>query len=158
MSIYRNIYTGIGAGSIAAIIAVLVSLPLESPDDIVLNAATVGFGALGVGAASGITWHKSQSEGPFSKQYLSSSIGLFMAALAIAVVAQTQFDDALIFTLPLALIVAVISIVGTPLVATNKRIGNWATGVLIVVAVALSIALSGQGDQNSGSLSLPPPP
>ena len=46
MAVTRNIFAGLGAGAVAAIIAVLVSLPLESPDDIRLNSATVGFAAL----------------------------------------------------------------------------------------------------------------
>ena len=158
MSIYRNIYAGSGAGAVAAIIAVLVSLPLESPDDIVLNAASVGFGALGLGFVSGIAWHRYGSDDMFNRRYVASSIGLLVASLAIAAAAQLQLEDALLFTVPLALISAVISIVGTPIAATNARIGNWIPGLLVILAVVLSIALAGQSDQESGSLTLPPPP
>jgi len=158
MSIYRNIYAGVSAGAVAAIIAVLVSLPLESPDDIVLNAASVGFGALGVGFVSVIAWHRYGSDDMFNRQYVASSIGVLVASLVIAFAAQLQFEDGLLFTIPLALISAGISIVGTPIAATNARIGNWIPGLLVILAVALSIALAGQGDQESGSLTLPPPP
>jgi hypothetical protein len=158
MMIYRNVYAGLGAGAVAAIIAALVSLPLESPDDIVFNAASVGFGALSVGAANGLAWHYTGSVDLFNKQYLAASLGLFIATLAVGGAAQTQFDDALIFTIPLALISAIVPIIGTPYVATNPKFGNWTSGLLVVVAVVLSIALAGQGDQESGSLSLPPPP
>ena len=48
MSIYRNIYAGLGAGSVAAIVVVLISLPLNSPDDILFNSASVGFMAISV--------------------------------------------------------------------------------------------------------------
>ncbi|MDP6667509.1 MAG: hypothetical protein QF357_08950 [Dehalococcoidia bacterium] len=157
MSIYRNLYTGLGAGSVAAIIAVLISLPLESPDDIVFNAASVGLAALLVGATSGLLWHRSASEDRFNRPYLVTSAGLLIAVLVIAGLAQTQFDDAVIFTIPLAFIAGVVSIVGTPISATSVRIGNWTNTLLVVIAIALSLALAGQGDQESGSLSLPPP-
>ena len=158
MTIYRNLYTGLGAGAIAAIIAVLVSLPLESPDDIVLNAASVGSGALVVGGFSGVLWHFSASDSKFNKRYLVLSAALFVGILSIAALAQTQFDDALSFTLPLAVIIALIAILGTPISATNERLGIWFSGILVLVAIVISIALAGQGDQESGSLSLPPAP
>jgi uncharacterized membrane protein len=158
MSVYRNIYAGLGAGSIAAIVAVLVSLPLESPDDIILNAASVGFVALIVGAINGFFWHLASMKSLLDRRYLVLSGVLFVGVVAVAIFAQTQFDDPLSFTLPLALIIAALSIVGTPVIATNERIQIWLPGLLVVIAVALSIALAGQGDQESGSLSLPPAP
>ena len=158
MSVYRNIYAGLGAGSIAAIVAVFVSLPLESPDDIILNAASVGFGALIVGAINGFLWHLASANSLLNRRYVVLSALLFVGVVAVAIFAQTQFDDPLSFTLPLALIIAALSIVGTPVIATNERIQIWLPGLLVVIAVALSIALAGQGDQESGSLSLPPAP
>jgi len=158
MSVHRNIYAGLGASSVAAIAAVFVSLPLESPDDIILNAASVGLGALIVGVISGFLWHLSSAKSLLERRYVVLSALLFVGVVAVAIFAQTQFDDPLSFTLPLALIIAVLSIVGTPIFATNERVQIWLPGLLLVIAVALSIALAGQGDQESGSLSLPPAP
>jgi len=158
MTIYRNLFAGLGAGALAAIIAVLVSLPLESPDDIVLNAASVGFGALVIGAANGILWHFSASDSKFHKRYIVLSAVLFVVIIAVASLAQTQFDDALSFTIPLAVTIALVTILGTPISATNDRLGIWFSGILVFVAIVLSFALAGQGDQESGSLSLPPAP
>jgi hypothetical protein len=158
MNLYRNISAGLGVGSIAAIIAVLVSLPLESPDDIIFNAASVGFAAIGFGALTGFMWHSSKSDLPVSRAYLASSLGLIVAALAVAGAAQMEFDDAVTFTVPLALISSVIPVVGTPIAAKSEKFQNWNYLVLVVVAVVLSIVLAGQGDQEPGSLSLPPPP
>ena len=50
--------TGIMAGSIAATVAALVSLPLRSPVDNVFNTATVALASLLVGVAAGLLWDK----------------------------------------------------------------------------------------------------
>ena len=47
---------GVSAGSIAAVVVVLVSLPLRSPADNVFNSATVGLASLLVGIAAGLLW------------------------------------------------------------------------------------------------------
>jgi uncharacterized membrane protein len=158
VSIYRNLYTGLGAGAVAAIVAILVSLPLESPDDIVFNAASVGFASIVVGAATGLIWHLTNSVGLLDSRYLIGSGALLAVVVAVAVGAQTQFEDAAIFTIPLGLIAATVSIVATPFASNNQRIGIWMNGLLVIIAVGMSLALAGQGDQESGSLSLPPPP
>lgn len=158
MVVTRNIFAGLGAGAIGAIIAVLISLPLESPDDIRLNSATVGLAALAVGLISGGIWQVSRSVYEASRRYWLLSIGLEIVILLVAALAQTQMDDALVFTMPLALIIAVCSIFLTPVFATMPKYGNWKSIVLVIVAVVLSIALTGQGDQESGTLTLPPPP
>jgi hypothetical protein len=54
LNFYRNISAGLGVGSVAAIIAILISLPLESPDDIIFNAASVGLAAVGFGGLAGL--------------------------------------------------------------------------------------------------------
>ena len=136
----------------------VISLPLKSPDDIIFNAASVGFGSLAVGVATGIVWHWSGGARLTDRRYLSGAIAVMAIALAIAAGAQTQFDNAVQFTVPVAVITAVIAVIGTPVVAMNERIGIWTSGLLVIVAVALSLALAGQADQESGSLSLPPPP
>ena len=49
--------TGLIAGSIAAMVATLVSLPLRSPSDAILNSATVAVGVLTVGLVAGMAWN-----------------------------------------------------------------------------------------------------
>ncbi|MCH7983410.1 MAG: hypothetical protein J4O01_09730 [Chloroflexi bacterium] len=161
--LYRNVIAGLGAGAVAAIVAILISLPLKSPDDILFNTASVGIATLGIGAVNGLLWHWSAVNLPLNRRYVFTSLGLLTVALAVAAGAQTQFDSAVAFTVPLALLAVLITVVATPFVAINRRAGlwfakPWTSAVLIVVAVALSLALAGQGDQESGSLSLPPPP
>ena len=136
----------------------LISLPLNSPDDILFNSASVGFMPIGFRAVCGIAWHRSGGNRFLNRRYVAASVGLSVAGLMVALAAQTQFDNAVEFTVPLCLISVVISVVGTPFAAQSSRIGNWPYGALVVVAVVLNISLAGQGDQESGSLSLPPPP
>ena len=158
MAVTRNMFAGLVAGAVAAIIAVLVSLPLESPDDIRLNSATVGFAALFVGVISGTLWQISRSVSESNRRYWWFSAGFGIVILLIAALAQMQLDNALVFTVPLALVVAICSIFLTPVFATGTKYGNWASVAIIVIAVVLSIVLAGQGDQESGTLTLPPVP
>ena len=157
MLLYRHIYSGIVAGAIAAMVAIGASLPLESPDDIVLNSASVGFAVLLMGGVNGILWHWSRTERWLNRRYSLTSVALVAASLAVAIGAQTQFDNAVEYTVPLALIGSIGTVVLTPYIATRPRSGTWLQGFLVVIAVATSIGLAGQGDQESGSLSLPPP-
>ena len=146
------------AGAIASMVAIGASLPLESPDDIIFNSASVGFSVLLMGGVNGVLWHWSLPEKWFNRRYLLTSVGLVAASLAVATGAQTQFDNAIEYTVPLALIGSVGTVVLTAFIGTRPRFGIWLQGFLVVIAVALSIGLAGQGDQESGSLSLPPPP
>jgi hypothetical protein len=117
MSIYKNLYARLGAGAVAAIIVVLVSLPLESPDDIVFNAASVCFASLIVGAVSGLIWHLTTDDGAINRAYIVGSAVLVVLVLVVASLVQTQFDDAVIFTVHLAIIVAAVSTIGLPSLA-----------------------------------------
>jgi hypothetical protein len=64
--------------------------------------------------------------------------------LGVAIGAQTQFDDAIVFTVPLAIVAVIASVVITPLLANNPRIGNFASGIFVIIAVAMSLALAGR--------------
>ena len=158
MTVLKDIYAGLSAGAVAAIIAVFVSIPLESPDDIRLNSATVGLAALFVGTVSGGLWRLSGSVYEATRRFWLYSAMLGIVILFAAVLAESQLDDALIFTIPLAIIVAICSIFFTSVFATKAQYGNWSGIALVIVAVVLSIALAGLGDQKSGELALPPPP
>ena len=58
-------YAAMIAGSIAAIVDALVSLPLRSPDDALFNSATVVVGAL----ISGAGWPTAKTNEPASQQF-----------------------------------------------------------------------------------------
>ena len=151
---------GLTAGAIAAIIAALVSLPLHSPLDSVFNTATVVVAALAVGFISGLLWSW------FSTKllwFLGALSAIFILALVIAFVGNTQLDRVLSYMVPLAAIVVVACAVLTPLLATfflRPAIGllKWTPVLAVIVALVIGFGLITQGDAASGELTLPPPP
>ncbi len=151
---------GLTAGAIAAIIAALVSLPLQSPVDSAFNSATVAVAALVVGVISGLLW-----------QWLSLRLlwfflalaGMFIIALVIAFLGNTQLDRMVSYMVPLAAIVVVACAVLTPLLASfflRPAIGllKWSPVLAVIIALVVGFALITQGDAESGELALPPPP
>ena len=149
--------TGIIAGSISAIVAALVSLPLRSPDDILLNSATVAVGATIAGVAAGILWRLLANRGNRPLMFtMLWAMGLALTAL-VAVAGETQLDHFLAFVLPLAAIVFPLTGALTAVLADTVIVSRWwLAPAAVVIALAVGISLSGQGDQESGRLELPP--
>ena len=153
--------TGIIAGSISAIVAALVSLPLRSPDDILLNSATVAVGATIAGVAgdgrgfSGDGLLANRGNRPLMFTMLWA-MGFALTAL-VAVAGETQLDHFLAFVLPLAAIVFPLTGALTAVLADTVIVSRWwLAPAAVVIALAVGISLSGQGDQESGRLELPP--
>ncbi|MCH7738305.1 MAG: hypothetical protein IH872_13005, partial [Chloroflexi bacterium] len=71
---------GVIAGSIAAIVAALVSLPLRSPLDNVFNTATVALASLLVGIAAGLVWDKLAAS-PRRLPYYAGALALGLIAV-----------------------------------------------------------------------------
>ena len=149
---------GITAGAIAAIIAVLVSLPLKSPDDVLLNSASVGIASLLVGLLSALMWRMLINTEKHVKNYAilwavsSVTVGsMLISAFAV------QLDNLVPFALPLTIIVCVITGVLTPVFGRDPSpLKWWAAPAAVALAVALAIPLAGVGDEPSGRLELPP--
>ena len=149
---------GLIAGSIAAIAAALVSLPLRSPNDLLFNSATVSAAAIALGIAAGAAWTRlADTRRPTLYFSLLPAAGLIVSALA-ALLLETFLERSFTFTVPLAatgliLIGVLIPLLGRGSVAPNR----WTAPALLVIAAAVGIGLAGQGDEESGELSLPPP-
>jgi len=148
--------TGLIAGSIAAIVAALVSLPLRSPVDNVFNTATVAVAALLVGVAAGLIWDKlaaSQRRLPYYAGALA--LGL-IAVVVITVVGNIWLERLMSFTIPLAVIAFAVSGVLAPnLGRVPLATSRWPAPALLMVAAVIGIRLVSQGDAESGDLSLP---
>ena len=151
---------GLLAGSVASIVAVLVSLPLQSPDDALLNSVTVAIAVLAAGLAANASWSVFSDRERGRLLYAASLIGAFLVVTVVAVVAENQVLERFFsFSVPLAAIgLGTIGIL-TPMLERTQVPGLWwSTPVAVVVAFGLGIALAGQGDEESGELSLPPRP
>ena len=152
------VQAGLTAGSVAAIAAVLVNLPLEAPTDTFFNGGSVMVGALAVGLADGALWRATEGRGTRQWVVFHSVHWLVFAIVAIAaVVGETQLERSVSYILPLAGVVFGLTGFITPhLARAGSWLPRWATALLLLLAVGLGIALAGQGDQESGRLELPP--
>ena len=148
---------GIIAGSISSVLAALVSLPLRSPDDILLNSGTVAMGTTLVGLAAGLLWRFLAGRESRPAMFTVLWVTGFALTTLIVVVGETQLDHILAFVLPLAAIVFPLTGVLTILLARMRIVRRWwVASAAVLIALAVGILLAGYGDQESGALELPP--
>ncbi len=148
-------FVGIIPGAIAAIVAAIISLPLESPDDAVLNSGTVTIGALIAGLAIGAAWTAFSSK---PLLYAGAVIAAFVAVFVVAVLFASQLDGVYGYVIPLGIIVVAICGLLTPFVGqllAEPRLEIGGSLVGLVAALGLGMALSGQGDNEAKRLSFP---
>ena len=150
---------GLTAGSVAALIAVLVSLPLRSPSDTLLNSASVALASLLAGVLAGVIWwvlRDSRSRGVY---FLVIWTVLFVPpAAALVLYGRTQLDHFTAFAIPLALIVyGVTGILTVAIARYFPRLRWWKAGIAVAIALLIGFGLVNQTDQESGRLELPPP-
>ena len=147
---------GLTAGAIAAIVAALVSLPLRSPLDNVFNSATVAAAALIVGILSGLLWNR-LGPGPNRTRNYGAALALVLVAVIVAaVVVNIWLERMIVFIVPLAVIVFVLS--GLLTLALTRLSGaavNLTAAACLIAAVAVGGGLVTQGDADSGDLALP---
>ena len=147
---------GLTAGAIAAIVAALVSLPLRSPLDNVFNSATVAAAALIVGILSGLLWNR-LGPGPNRTRNYGAALALVLVAVIVAaVVVNIWLERMIVFTVPLAVIVFVLSgLLTLALTRLSGAAANIMAAACLIAAVAVGGGLVTQGDAESGDLALP---
>jgi uncharacterized protein with PQ loop repeat len=151
--------SGVTAGSVAAIVAVFVSLPLRSPSDTLLNSASVSLACLLAGVVAGLLWlavGRTQRRGVY---FLAAWTVLYVpSAVALTLIGQSQLDHFVAFAAPLAAIAYVLIGVLTVSIARYfPGLRWWHAGIAVVAALVIGIGLVNQTDQESGRLELPPP-
>ena len=148
---------GLIGGAVAAVVSVLVSLPLHSPNDALFNTLFVAIGALLVGFAAGVLWVLlTRGRNPRLRFLLLWALP-FAAAIGLAFAMNTQLDRAVSFGVPIAVIIFGIVAASMMLEPYLRPLSSWRVALIAIAAAgALGGALITQGDQESGELSLPP--
>ena len=149
---------GLIAGSVAAVAASLVSLPLRSPNDLLLNSVTVSVAAIALGIAAGAAWSRlAGTKRPTLYFSLLLAAALILFALS-SLLLDAFLERSFTFSVPPAATAVVLVGVIVPFPDRGAAGPNrWAALVALGVAAAVGFGLAGQGDGESGQLSLPLP-
>ena len=148
---------GLIGGAVAAVVAVLASLPLHSPNDALFNTLFVAIGALLMGFAGGALWAVLAKRRNPRMLFLLSWMVAFAVAIGVAFSMSTRLDRAISFGVPIAVITFGIIALSMMLEPRLRPLSSWRVALVAVIAAgALGGALITQGDQESGELSLPP--
>ena len=148
---------GLTAGSVAALVAALVSLPLRSPDDAFFSTGSVVIASLIAGLGAGALWRWSAK----SKRHRTIFAGVWTAVFGVVVLlswaGETQLERFVAFVVPLAAIVFAITGALTVLLSDSPSVQKpWLPAAALAAALAVGFSLAGQGDAESGRLELPP--
>ncbi|NND03428.1 MAG: hypothetical protein HKN91_11630 [Acidimicrobiia bacterium] len=148
------ILAGVLAGSIGALLAALVSLPLRSPDDLIANTASVTLLALLAGILGGIYWRRvyDTTDGR-RKLTIAAGIAFAVAVVGLGVLEIVALDRFLSFGVPLAAIILATVALLTPRLS-DLELPVWAPLAGVIGALLVGGLLAGVGDAESGDLSL----
>ena len=148
---------GLLVGSVAGVVGALVSLPLESPHDGLLNTGSVVLAVLGTGLIAAQVWRALPIDRMRLWMFLALSSATFGIVSAFAVIADSQIDRVVSFIMPLAAITIGITAAGIVFLSRQERLLRWWVVVLaLVITLAVGAGLAGKGDQESGRLEIPP--
>jgi hypothetical protein len=145
---------GLVAGGIGTSLAVLLSLPLQSPDDVFFNAATVVAGGLLASLAAGLTWSRLRHRANASRDFAALAGLAFAAVSAAALVGEALFERTAAYTIPLAAVIFGTIGIGAPLLE-RRQLPAWAAAVVVVTTLVQGAALAESGDEDSTPLALP---
>jgi hypothetical protein len=145
---------GLIAGAVGALLAVLLSLPLRSPDDVFFNALTVGIGASVLALVAGAAWATLGRGGRGVRAFQVSVGAGFLAAALAALGAETLLERTFAYAAPLAAVSFGSIAVLTPLLA-RRRLPTWSGAAALAVPLIAGFALGGIRDTTSEALRLP---
>ena len=133
--------SGLAAGSVGAIAASLISLPVTSPNDNVANPLTITIVAMIFGALSGMVWRRVRATTNGGRTFVIAMIGgLLVVISALAIIEWTAGGGWFTYS---ALIVGVIFlsvILLTP--AISRAVAPiWAALIPVVLAVIVAVSL-----------------
>ena len=153
-----NAFAATGAGLIGSLIVVLVSLPLHSPHDSLMNSGTIAVVALFASAALGVVWRVVGRTERGTQKFVAICAAVFGAAVVGAVLVETVagLERSVSFIVPLAAIQLGVTAAFTPAFSASSFTLKWLVVLLAAVLLGTGFGLAGLGDQESGRLELPP--
>jgi hypothetical protein len=145
---------GLIAGGVGALIAVLLSLPLHSPDDIFFNSLTVALAGAVLALVAAVLWSAVQRSQNAVRTFELAIGAAFVLVVVAAFAIETQLAGAFAYIAPLAAVDFGASAILTPLLA-SRPVPAWAGPVAVVLPLVLGAALVGQRDTANAALALP---
>ena len=151
---WHPVLAGAVAGSIAAIMAGLISLLLRSPDEVVANSLTVVLTSIALGLVAGGLWRRLRVSKNAPRTFAWSMAGGFLIAMmAIALIDITVLSSLIPYATPLAALIFITLGFFVPLLS-KVTAPKWVAAVPIVLALAVGVGMFGRGNTASGELSI----
>jgi hypothetical protein len=148
------ILAGLAAGSVGAIAASLIALPIHSPDELVANSLTITIAALIIGALSGLLWRRIRASANAMRTFALAMVGAFVVTMmAAAIIDQTALDRFIPYAGAVALVIFLSVGLLTP-VFSRAVVPTWVAFIPVVLALVIGFGLFGRGTSTSGDLSL----
>jgi hypothetical protein len=146
---------GLIAGAIGTALAVLLSLPLRSPDDVFFNAATVALGGVVAAVGAGIAWSRLRDRPNAARTFAIAAAVAFLVVALAALAGEALFERTASYTIPLAAVIFGTIGLGTPLLE-RRPLPAWIGAAALVPVIALGVLFAESGDEDATPLSLPP--
>lgn len=142
---------------LAGIAVILVSLPLRSPHDALMNSGTIAIAVLVTAAIVSLAvFQLAKSSGWSRSLVIVSVVGFLASAFGAWIVQSTQdLERTISFVIPLAAIQFGLPVVVAPLLRIYSRVLPVLAIAGVIAVLTVGFSLAGQGDQESGRLELP---
>lgn len=148
------ILAGLAAGSVGAIAASLIALPVHTPDELVANSLTITIAALVIGALSGLLWRRIRATTNSTRTFALTMVGGFVITMmAAAIIDQTALDRFVPYAGAASLVIFLSIGLLTPVFA-RAVVPAWVAIIPVVLALIVGLGLFGRGTSTSGDLSL----
>jgi hypothetical protein len=148
------ILAGLAAGSVGAIAASLIALPIHTPDELVANSLTVTIVALIVGALSGMLWRRIRAFSHATRTFALAIVGGFVTTMiAAAIIDQTALSRFIPYAGAVSLVIFLSVGLLTP-VFSRAIAPSWAALIPVALALAVGLGLFGRGTTSDGALEL----
>lgn len=143
---WHPVLAGAVAGSLAAIMAGLLSLLLRSPDETVANSLTVVLTSIVLGLVAGGLWRRLRASNEAPRAFAWSMAGGFLIAMmAISLINFTVMASLIPYATPLAALIFITLGFFVPLLSTVTA-PPWTAVIPIVLALGIGIGMLGRGN------------